>query len=47
MAEGIRLLGKRMDITCTPEDCYLCSELSQCRLGAASVCSDSCFIKRI
>jgi hypothetical protein len=44
---GIRLNGKRIDITCTPEDCYLCSHLSQCRLGIAVACNDSCFIRRI
>jgi len=44
---GIRLNGKRMDITCTPEDCYLCSHVSQCRLGIAFSCTDSCFIRRL
>ena len=43
---GIRLNGKRMDITCTPEDCYLCLHLSQCRLVSLP-CNDSCFIRRI
>ncbi|MCJ7816806.1 MAG: hypothetical protein MUP55_03020 [Candidatus Aenigmarchaeota archaeon] len=47
MVTGIRLNGKRMDITCTPEDCYLCSHLSQFRLGVAVACNDSCFIRRI
>ncbi len=44
---GIRLLGKRIDITCTPEDCYLCSHLSQCKLGVPLTCNDSCFIRRM
>jgi hypothetical protein len=44
---GLKLLGKKMDITCTPEDCYLCSHLSQCRLGVSLACNDSCFIRRI
>ncbi len=44
---GLKLLGKKMDITCTPEDCYLCSHLSQCRLGISLACNDSCFIRRI
>jgi len=44
---GIKLLGRRIDITCTPEDCCLCSELSRCRLGISLACNDSCFIKRI
>ena len=44
---GIKLLGRRIDITCTPEDCYLCSHVSQCKLGIALACNDSCFIRRI
>lgn len=44
---GLKISGKRIDITCTPEDCYLCSHLSQCRLGVSLACNDSCFIKRI
>ncbi len=44
---ALKLMGKSIDITCTPEDCYLCSHLSQCRIGVSLACDESCFIKRI
>ncbi|MEM7815873.1 MAG: hypothetical protein QXN71_02015 [Candidatus Aenigmatarchaeota archaeon] len=44
---GIRINGRRFDITCTPEDCYLCSHLSICRLGVSTLCTDSCIIRKM